>query len=85
MLFSNLVMYFIILATAATLHQSGQTDIESAAQAAEAPRPLAGDAATFLMALGLIGTGSLPCRFCQVLRPTPYARLSVGNQALMPS
>jgi NRAMP (natural resistance-associated macrophage protein)-like metal ion transporter len=59
MLFSNLVMYFIILATAATLHRAGRTDINSAADAAEALRPLAGDAATVLMALGLIGTGLL--------------------------
>lgn len=59
MLFSNVVMYFIILATAATLHRDGRTDIADAAQAAEALRPLAGDAATVLMALGLIGTGLL--------------------------
>ena len=59
MLFSNLVMFFIILSTAATLHQSGVTEIQSAAQAAEALRPIAGDAATILMALGLIGTGVL--------------------------
>jgi Mn2+/Fe2+ NRAMP family transporter len=52
-------MYFIILATAATLHQAGRTDIQSAAEAAEALRPLAGSAATVLMALGLIGTGLL--------------------------
>jgi Mn2+/Fe2+ NRAMP family transporter len=52
-------MYFIILATAATLHQAGRKDISSAADAAEALRPLAGDAATVLMALGLIGTGLL--------------------------
>lgn len=59
MLFSNIVMYFIILATAATLHNTGQTHIDTAAQAAEALRPLAGDAAYILMALGLIGTGLL--------------------------
>jgi Mn2+/Fe2+ NRAMP family transporter len=59
MFFSILVMYFIILATAATLHQAGGTDIKSAADAAEALRPLAGDAATVLMALGFIGTGLL--------------------------
>src|SRR5262249_46547188 len=59
MFFSNLVMYFIILATAATLHRAGRTDIQSAADAAEALRPLAGDMATVLMALGLIGTGLL--------------------------
>jgi NRAMP (natural resistance-associated macrophage protein)-like metal ion transporter len=59
MLFSNVVMFFIILATAATLNRSGQTEIDTAAQAAEALRPLAGSAATVLMALGLIGTGLL--------------------------
>lgn len=59
MLFSNLVMYFIILATAATLHQAGQRDIESSRQAAEALRPLAGEAAYVLFALGLVGTGLL--------------------------
>jgi NRAMP (natural resistance-associated macrophage protein)-like metal ion transporter len=59
MFLSNVVMYFIILATAATLFTSGQTDITSAADAAEALRPLAGDAATVLLAVGLIGAGFL--------------------------
>jgi len=59
MLFSNVVMYFVILANAATLHQAGRTNIASAAEAAQALRPLAGEAATVLMALGLIGTGLL--------------------------
>jgi NRAMP (natural resistance-associated macrophage protein)-like metal ion transporter len=59
MLFSNVVMYFIILATAATLHESGQTDIQTATEAAEALRPLAGGAATILFAVGLISTGFL--------------------------
>jgi NRAMP (natural resistance-associated macrophage protein)-like metal ion transporter len=59
MLLSNVVMYFIILATAATLHPAGRTEVESAADAAEALRPLAGNAAFLLMALGLIGTGVL--------------------------
>jgi NRAMP (natural resistance-associated macrophage protein)-like metal ion transporter len=59
MFLSNLVMYFIILATAATLNRAGQSNISSAAEAAEALRPLAGDAASILMALGLIGTGFL--------------------------
>src|SRR5438132_9129309 len=59
MSFSNVVMYFIILATAATLHKAGQTSIQSAAEAAEALRPLAGDAAGILLALGLIGAGFL--------------------------
>jgi Mn2+/Fe2+ NRAMP family transporter len=59
MLFSNVVMYFIILATAATLHESGKTDIGSAAEAAQALQPIAGDAASLLLAVGLIGSGFL--------------------------
>lgn len=59
MLLSNLVMYFIILTTAATLFTSGKTDVQSATDAAEALRPLAGDAARFLLAVGLIGAGVL--------------------------
>jgi Mn2+/Fe2+ NRAMP family transporter len=52
-------MFFIILATGATLHAAGQTQIDSARQAAEALRPLAGDGAYVLFAIGLIGTGLL--------------------------
>jgi NRAMP (natural resistance-associated macrophage protein)-like metal ion transporter len=59
MFFSNFIMYFIILTTAATLHAHGQTDITTARQAAEALRPLAGDGAYLLFTLGLIGTGML--------------------------
>jgi NRAMP (natural resistance-associated macrophage protein)-like metal ion transporter len=59
MLFSNFVMYFIILTTAATLHAHGMTDIITAQQAAEALRPLAGNAAYWLFTLGIIGTGIL--------------------------
>ena len=59
MFFSNLIMYFIILTTAATLHAHGQTDIATARQAAEALRPLAGNGAYLLFTLGLIGTGML--------------------------
>jgi len=59
MFFSNLVMYFIILTTAATLHASGQTNIETAQDAAEALRPLAGNGAYLLFTLGIIGTGLL--------------------------
>ena len=59
MFFSNLVMYFIILTTAATLHANGQTDIQTARDAAEALRPLAGNGAYLLFTLGLIGTGIL--------------------------
>jgi len=59
MFFSNLVMYFIILTTATTLHARGITNIETAQQAAEALRPLAGEGAYILFTLGLIGTGIL--------------------------
>ena len=59
MFFSNLIMYFIILTTAATLHAHGTTHIDTARQAAEALRPLAGPAAYWLFTLGLIGTGML--------------------------
>lgn len=59
MLFANVVMYFIVLTTAATLHVSGQTGIETAQQAAEALRPLAGNGAYLLFTLGIIGTGML--------------------------
>jgi Mn2+/Fe2+ NRAMP family transporter len=52
-------MYFIILTTAATLFKAGKTNIESATEAAQALRPPAGDAAYFLLALGLIGAGFL--------------------------
>jgi len=53
------VMYFIILTTAATLHVHGVIKIETAKQAAEALRPLAGNGAYLLFTLGLIGTGML--------------------------
>jgi NRAMP (natural resistance-associated macrophage protein)-like metal ion transporter len=59
MLLCNLVFYFVILAAASTLHSSGQTEIASATEAAQALRPLAGDLATILFAIGLIGAGLL--------------------------
>ncbi|MCU1316595.1 MAG: natural resistance-associated macrophage protein, partial [Candidatus Acidoferrum typicum] len=59
MFFSNFIMYFIILTTAATLHAHGETNITTARQAAEALRPLAGKGAYLLFTLGLIGTGML--------------------------
>jgi NRAMP (natural resistance-associated macrophage protein)-like metal ion transporter len=57
--FSNLVAFFIILSTAATLNAAGVTNIQSSAQAAEALRPLAGDFTFLLFSLGIIGTGML--------------------------
>lgn len=59
MFFSNFIMYFIILTTAATLHAHGKTAINSAQDAAEALRPLAGEGAYLLFSLGLIGAGML--------------------------
>jgi len=59
MFFSNLIMYFIILTTAATLHAHGKTTITTAQDAAEALRPLAGAGAYWLFSLGLIGAGML--------------------------
>ena len=56
---SNFIMYFIILTTAATLHAHGVVQIDTARQAAEALKPLAGRAAYLLFTLGLIGTGML--------------------------
>ena len=57
--FSHVVALFIIVATAATLHANGITEIETAAQAAQALRPIAGDLAFALFAIGIIGTGML--------------------------
>ena len=57
MLYSDAASYCIILATAVTLHVAGVTDIETAAQAAGALRPLAGDLAFVLFALGILGVG----------------------------
>jgi NRAMP (natural resistance-associated macrophage protein)-like metal ion transporter len=59
MLYSNLTAFFIILATAVTLHVAGVTDIQSATQAAQALRPLAGDFAFYLFALGILGVGAV--------------------------
>lgn len=57
--FSNLVMYFIILTTALTLHQHGVTKIETSAQAAQALAPLAGKFASMLFTVGILGVGLL--------------------------
>jgi NRAMP (natural resistance-associated macrophage protein)-like metal ion transporter len=59
MLFSNIVMYFIIFTAAAVLHAHGKTDIQTADQAAQALAPLAGPWAFVLFAGGMIGTGLL--------------------------
>jgi NRAMP (natural resistance-associated macrophage protein)-like metal ion transporter len=59
MFFSQLVMFFIIVSTASTLHLNGISSITTADQAASALRPFAGDFAFLLFALGIIGTGFL--------------------------
>jgi len=59
MIFSNVIAFFIILTTAAVLNAHGVTNINSATQAAEALRPLAGNFTFLLFALGIIGTGML--------------------------
>jgi NRAMP (natural resistance-associated macrophage protein)-like metal ion transporter len=59
MALANLIFFFIVLTTAATLHASGVTDIQTSQQAAAALRPIAGDFAFALFSLGIIGTGLL--------------------------
>jgi NRAMP (natural resistance-associated macrophage protein)-like metal ion transporter len=59
MFFSNAIAFFIIVTTAATLHSKGITHIDTAAQAAEALRPIAGPFAFALFSAGIIGTGLL--------------------------
>ena len=59
MLFSNIVALCIMVATAVTLHQQGGSNIETAAQAAQALRPVAGEFAFAVFALGIVGTGLL--------------------------
>jgi NRAMP (natural resistance-associated macrophage protein)-like metal ion transporter len=57
--FSNLIAFFIIVTTAATLNVHGITDVQTSEQAAQALRPIAGDFAFFVFALGILGTGLL--------------------------
>jgi Mn2+/Fe2+ NRAMP family transporter len=59
MLFSNIVMFFIILTSAAVLHAHGKTDVQTAEEAAAALAPLAGPYAFVLFAAGMIGAGLL--------------------------
>jgi Mn2+/Fe2+ NRAMP family transporter len=59
MIFSNIIAFFVIVTTASVLHAHGVTNINSATEAAEALRPLAGNFTFFLFALGIIGTGLL--------------------------
>jgi len=82
MFYSDLTAYFIMLATAVTLHVSGVTEIETAAQAASALRPLAGDFAFLLFAIGILGVGLIGVPVLAgsrlMLSPKPWT----GNPAL---
>jgi Mn2+/Fe2+ NRAMP family transporter len=59
MAFSEAIAFFVILTAGATLNQHGVTNIATAAQAAQALRPIAGDFAYLVFSLGIIGTGLL--------------------------
>jgi NRAMP (natural resistance-associated macrophage protein)-like metal ion transporter len=59
MIFSNLVMYFILLTTGSILFRSGMTNINNVQDAASALKPLAGNSASLLFSVGIIGTGFL--------------------------
>jgi NRAMP (natural resistance-associated macrophage protein)-like metal ion transporter len=59
MLFSNVIMFFIILTAASTLYRAGLRDVATPEQAAQALQPLAGRWASVLFAAGLVGTGML--------------------------
>ena len=82
MLYSDLTAYFIILATAVTLNVSGITDIETAAQAASALRPLAGDFAFLLFALGILGVGMIGVPVLAGSAAYALPRPWAGNRAL---
>jgi len=56
---SNIIALFIIITTAATLHAHGVTDVQTSEQAAQALRPIAGEFAYVIFALGILGTGLL--------------------------
>jgi Mn2+/Fe2+ NRAMP family transporter len=59
MMISNLIAIAIMISTAATLHQAGKTNIQTAAEAAKALEPLAGHFAFLLFGIGIVGTGLL--------------------------
>jgi len=88
MLFSNLIMYFIILTTAATLHAHGLTRIETTQQAAEALRPLAGKATYLLFTFGIISSapGCSASQCLPVPPPPPLRRAHAGaSKTTIPS
>jgi hypothetical protein len=60
--FSNIIALAIILTTGATLHEAGVFEVQTSVQAAEALKPIAGEFAFILFALGIVGTGLWPSR-----------------------
>jgi NRAMP (natural resistance-associated macrophage protein)-like metal ion transporter len=80
--FSNLVMYFIILTTALTLHAHGMRDIETSKQAAETLKPLAGSLAYTLYTVGLIGVGLLAIPTLSGSAAYAFAETFKWNQGL---
>jgi Mn2+/Fe2+ NRAMP family transporter len=85
MIYSNIVAYFIVLTTAATLYAHGITEIRTAADAAEALRPIAGEFTFLLFALGIIGTGLLAIRCSQALQRMVSPKPSDGVPHWQPS
>jgi NRAMP (natural resistance-associated macrophage protein)-like metal ion transporter len=84
MAFSNLVMYFIILTSAAVLHAHGKTGVQTADQAAAALAPLAGPFAFVVFSVGLIGAGLLAIPILTGSAPTP-SRSSSGSGGAWPA
>lgn len=68
---SNLIMFFIILTTGVVLYAAGIHQIDTVGQAASAPKPLAGEAAYLLFAVGVLGTGLLAIPVLAGSLPTP--------------
>jgi NRAMP (natural resistance-associated macrophage protein)-like metal ion transporter len=85
MLFSNLIMYFIILSTGSTLYKAGQHDISTAAQAAVALQPIAGELAGILFAVGVIAVGFLAVPIWRQVQPMILPRPWDGAIASMPN
>jgi len=79
--FSNLIAFFIILSTAATLHAAGIVDIQTSAQAAEALRPLGGQTTFLLFSLGSSARECWPSRCWRGRRRMRCRRASTGNRA----
>jgi Mn2+/Fe2+ NRAMP family transporter len=81
MIYSNVIGFFIIVTTGATLHAHGITQISTAEQAAEALRPLAGPLAFFLFSAGIIGTGLLAVPGATALMTIVVAAMLIANFA----